>query len=595
MKTDSRKSDSRKSDTRFAKFLVVFNGLIPGAMLAWDAARRQLGVNGVNYALHTTGLLALIGLLLTLLITPLRKLTGWNALIAVRRALGLSAFFYAAVHFAIFFTFDRALSVRSTVHEILSRRYLLIGFAGLLLMVPLALTSTNGMVMRLGARRWKALHRLVYLVAIAGALHYTLLVKSDLRQPLAFAAVLALLLGFRAVRYALDRRKIRPAPAAVAARPVSTSAPSPKPAYWSGELRVARVFEETPDVRTIRMMNVDGGELPFSHQPGQYLNLALVIDGRRVNRSYTIASSPTRAHYCEVTVKRSAAGPGSRHLHEVVREGSHLKVSAPAGRFVFTGAESDRVVLIAGGVGITPLMSIVRYLTDRCWQGAIYLMVSVRKRTDLIFWEELAYLQRRFANLHVCATLSKEEAGTEWAGERGPISRDLIARFVPDLIGAPVYLCGPDGMMAAMRKLLSELGVPESVLKTEAFVSPSPASAPTASAGVAAVGEPAALGQAPELDASTGALDGEIASVRFARSERIFELPAGMTILETAEAAGVEIPFECRSGICGQCKTRLLDGRVTMESEDALSAAEKARGLILACQAHPQGRVTVDA
>ena len=584
------KSDTRKSDTRFAKFLVVFNGLIPGAMLAWDAARRQLGVNGVNYALHTTGLLALIGLLLTLLITPLRKLTGWNALIAVRRSLGLMAFFYACVHFTIFFIFDRALSVSSTVHEILSRRYLLIGFAGLLLMVPLAVTSTNGMVMRLGAKRWKGLHRLSYLVAIAGALHYYLLVKSDVRQPLVFASVLALLLGFRVVRYALDRRRIPPAagPLAAPAVPLSASpsatasaTSASKPAYWTGELRVARVFEETPDVRTIRLMQDGGGELPFTHKPGQYLNLALVIDGRRVNRSYSIASSPTRAHACEVTVKRSASGHGSRHLHEVVREGSRLKVSAPAGRFVFTGEGSDRVVLIAGGVGITPLMSIVRYLTDRCWQGAIYLVFLVRKRTDLIFWEELGYLQRRFANLHVCATLSKEEAGSDWTGARGTISKDLLTRFVPDLIGAPVYLCGPDGMMTAMRKLLGELGVPEAAVKTEAFVSPAVAEAP-------APGAAAAAGEAP-------ALDGEMASIRFARSERVFELPASMTVLETAEAAGVEIPFECRSGICGQCKTRLLDGRVTMESEDALSAAEKARGLILACQAHPQGRVTVDA
>ena len=138
-----RTSDTRKSDTRFAKLLVIFNALIPGAMLAWDAAHHQLGANGVNYALHTTGLLALICLLLTLLVTPMRKLTGWNALIAVRRSLGLYGSFYACLHFAIFFIFDRALSVSSTVHEILSRRYLLIGFAGLLLMVPLALTSTN--------------------------------------------------------------------------------------------------------------------------------------------------------------------------------------------------------------------------------------------------------------------------------------------------------------------------------------------------------------------------------------------------------------------------------------------------------------------
>jgi ferredoxin-NADP reductase/DMSO/TMAO reductase YedYZ heme-binding membrane subunit len=579
--------DTRKSNTRFAKFLVIFNALIPGAMLAWDAAHHQLGANGVNYALHTTGLLALICLLLTLLVTPLRKLTGWNALIALRRSLGLYGFFYACVHFAIFFIFDRALSVSSTVHEILSRRYLLIGSAGLLLMVPLALTSTNRMVMWLGAKRWKALHRLVYLVAIAGALHYYLLVKSDTRQPLAFAFVLLLLLGFRVVRYARDRGASRPLPVPAAARPAP---PPAKPPYWSGELRVARVFEETPDVRTIRLVHGEGGELPFSYRPGQYLNLALVIDGKRVGRSYTIASSPTRGHYCEITVKRSAAGHGSRHLHEVVREGSRLKLSAPAGRFVFTGEGTDRVVLIAGGVGITPLMSMIRYLTDRCWDGEIYLVLSVRNQADLIFREELGYLQRRFANLHVCATLTKEPAGTDWAGERGAIGADLLTRFVPRLKGAPVYLCGPDGMMTAMRALLRQLGVPEGAVKTEAFVSA--VATPDAASGPDIATAP---GETETADVPASSVDGEPAQVRFERSGRVFEMPAGMTILETAEAAGVEIPFECRSGICGQCKTRLLGGRVTMDSEDALSAAEKARGFILACQARPLGRVTVDA
>jgi ferredoxin-NADP reductase len=247
-------------------------------------------------------------------------------------------------------------------------------------------------------------------------------------------------------------------------------------------------------------------------------------------------------------------------------------------------------LLIAGGVGITPLMSMIRYLTDRCWDGQITLVLSVRNQADLIFREELGYLQRRFANLHVCATLTKEPTATDWAGERGAIGADLLTRFVPALTTAPVYLCGPDGMMTAMRALLRELGVPGDAVKTEAFVSTAatPDTAPVAD-----------IASAPGEASSSGtpgiSLDGEPAQVRFERSGRVFEMPASMTILETAEAAGVEIPFECRSGICGQCKTRLLGGRVTMDSEDALSAAEKTRGFILACQAHPLGRVTVDA
>ena len=334
---------SAKRDVAFAKNVIILNALVPGVILAWDAAHQQIGANGVNFALHTTGLLSFIFLLLMLLVTPLRLATGWNPIISFRRTLGLYAFFYACVHFLIFFTFDRAGSLRSTVHEILFRRYLQIGTTGLLLMVPLAVTSTNAMVMRLGAKRWKNLHRASYAwSAWPRPFTTTLLVKSDVRQPLAFAAVLTALLGFRVVRAGLERKKLRAKaalpPTIVLSTPAGHGAPKAKPRFWSGELRVARVFDETPDVRTFRLVPENGGELPFAHEAGQYLNLALTIDGKRIKRSYTIASSPTRSHYCEVTVKRSASGHASHHLHDQVRAGSRLAVSAPAGRFVFSGA-----------------------------------------------------------------------------------------------------------------------------------------------------------------------------------------------------------------------------------------------------------------
>jgi DMSO/TMAO reductase YedYZ heme-binding membrane subunit len=126
-----------------------------------------------------------------------RKVTGWNWLLVFRRTLGLYAFFYGCTHFLLFFGLDRGFSVGGTFSEMVKRKYLFVGITGLLLMVPLAVTSTNAMIKRLGGRRWRALHRLVYVVAIAGVLHYYMLVKADERQPLAFAAVLAVLLGFR--------------------------------------------------------------------------------------------------------------------------------------------------------------------------------------------------------------------------------------------------------------------------------------------------------------------------------------------------------------------------------------------------------------
>jgi glycine betaine catabolism B len=552
------------SDGTFHKVLVVVNGAVPFALMLVDAFRHRLGVNAVNASLHTTGMLGLVFLLLSLAVTPIRRLTGWSRVVGVRRALGLYAFFYLSAHLVIFYAFDRGYSLPSTVHEILTRRYLQIGTVGYAMLIPLAVTSTDAMVTRLGARRWKALHRLVYLAAALGSLHYYLLVKADVRQPLALAAVLALFLGYRVVQRGLDVRSARQRAAAGRAR---------RP--WSGELRVLRIVPETPDVKTFRLGAANGGRLPFVHLPGQYLNLVLTIDGERVGRSYSIASAPTQSEYCEITVKRVADGRASRYLHDVLVEGALVKVSAPAGRFVFTGEDSDAVVLVAGGVGITPLMAILRFLTDRRWKGHIYFIFAARTRGDVIFFEELRRLQGMFENAHVTVTLSGEDDPT-WTGARGRISSKLLSEAVPRLTELPIYLCGPDGMMQGVRALLAELHVPEPHVKTEVFVSPGATSGP----------------RAPRmLEVFAGA-----ATVEFRRSMQIIEMPGEQSLLEAAEDAGIEIPFECRSGICGQCKTRLLEGRVSMEVQDALNTADRSHGVILACQAHAaSASLVVDA
>jgi len=198
-------------DIRFAKFLVLVNGGVPLVLLGWDALNHNLGANPVNFAILTTGMLTLIFLMLTLLVTPIRKITGWNWLIFSRRTFGLYAFFYGCLHFLIFFglSLDHPFSITNALSEMFKRKYLFVGITALLLMVPLAVTSTNGMIKRLGGPRWRALHRLVYVVAILGVVHFYMQVKADVRLPLAFAVVLAILLGFRVVT--AKRRKIQPA------------------------------------------------------------------------------------------------------------------------------------------------------------------------------------------------------------------------------------------------------------------------------------------------------------------------------------------------------------------------------------------------
>ena len=185
------------SDLRFAKIVVFINSLVPLVLLLWDLYHKRVGPNPLEFATRTTGMLTLIFLSLTVAVTPLRKIFGINSLVKVRRMLGLFAFFYGALHLLTYVWFDRLFNLASVGQDVVRRPFILVGMTAFILMVPLAITSTNKMVKRLGGKRWARLHRLVYLAAIAGVVHFWMLVKSDIRLPLTFAFILLFLLGFR--------------------------------------------------------------------------------------------------------------------------------------------------------------------------------------------------------------------------------------------------------------------------------------------------------------------------------------------------------------------------------------------------------------
>jgi methionine sulfoxide reductase heme-binding subunit len=181
----------------FPKVVVFINALIPLALLLWDLYHKRVGPNPLEFATRTTGMLTLVFLSLTVAVTPLRKIFGINSLVKVRRMLGLFAFFYGALHLLTYVWFDRLFNLISVVQDVGKRPFILVGMLAFVLMVPLAITSTNKMVKRLGGKRWATLHRLVYLSAIAGVVHFWMLVKSDTRLPLTFGFILLFLLGYR--------------------------------------------------------------------------------------------------------------------------------------------------------------------------------------------------------------------------------------------------------------------------------------------------------------------------------------------------------------------------------------------------------------
>ncbi len=360
------------------------------------------------------------------------------------------------------------------------------------------------------------------------------------------------------------------APSVVGPTVTPVAPPTPLPSSWSGQLRVARIFQETPDVKTFRLAGPTEGAFPFTFEPGQFVTVSVPEGMKTIRRSYSIASSPCCHGWCDITVKHSPGGVVSGYLHERVKEGDLLGVAGPWGRFTFRGQEAASVVFIAGGVGITPLMSSIRYLTDQSWPGRIDLVYACSSSNNIIFREELQY-RRRHPNLHITMVLSKEDS-PDWTGPRGHITKELLKEVVPDLMSRRIHMCGPPAMMAAVQTELAALGVSTQQIHTELFISPET--------------------RAPEQAAPTPA---GVYTCSFVRSSKSAAARPGHSVLETAEENGVHIDYSCREGFCGVCKVKLLEGSVSMKVEDGLAPGDKGAGLVLACQAIPKSNVRIDA
>jgi ferredoxin-NADP reductase/Fe-S-cluster-containing hydrogenase component 2 len=340
---------------------------------------------------------------------------------------------------------------------------------------------------------------------------------------------------------------------------------------WLGKLVLAEKEDVTNNVKTFRFKSTNGAEVPFDYLPGQFLTLHIEPRGIPTKRSYTIASTPTWRDRVEITVKREEHGLVSRWLHDELEPGDEVDIEAPNGTFYFTGKEAESVLLIGGGVGITPMMSAARYLTETRWPGAVHLLLGFRTPTDFIFQDEIAAIKARNPNLRVTVTMSRPD-DEPWVGRKGQIDAALLSEAVPDIASHRAHICGPPPMMDDVKSALIGLGLPETQIRTEAF------------------------GTIKRDPTARGSAATEVAGrVFFQASEVSAPVLAGSTILDAADEAGIFIDNACRSGTCGSCRVKLSAGSVRMPVEDALTGQEKAEGYILACQAEIDGDVAVDA
>jgi ferredoxin-NADP reductase len=329
-------------------------------------------------------------------------------------------------------------------------------------------------------------------------------------------------------------------------------------------LQLIRKDRQTHDCVSLRFRVA--GTAALGAKPGQFLTFDWLLDGEKLARSYSIASSPTQTGFIEIAVKKQPDGRVSRYLNEQVSVGLTVEARGPFGQFCFDPQKHKSIVLFAGGSGITPMLSILPHIDDRCLDTNVVLFYSMRSEQDIIFESELELLDARLPNFERIIVPTRPDNG-----EARHLSRELIAWELDEINRHTFFLCGPEAFMDHVRGILLSLGVDPSRILQERF------------------GGKRLIAQTElETEAPAG-------TIEFVRSSRTCNFNAARTLLETAELNGVNIPYSCRQGQCGTCATRLLSGDVKMDSQDGLDADLKAQGYVLTCVARAQGDVRLDA
>lgn len=348
----------------------------------------------------------------------------------------------------------------------------------------------------------------------------------------------------------------------------------PWPSNERQTLTCCRVIDETRDVKSFEFRTGDG--LPVRFEPGQFLTVSANLNGQAVERCYTISSPPTRPWLLSITVKRVPGGIMSNWLHDNMKPGNPLLAYGPSGAFTPTGARAANSLYLSAGSGVTPLMSMTRASVDLGLDRDIAFVHSARTPADIIFRDELKRLARLSPRLRLFLICEGAGDETAWTGETGRLSLPLLAKWIPDFAGREVYTCGPAGYMSAVRALLREGGHDPARYHQESF---------DIGAGASA---------APPAAPVTEAASQQTYTVRLSRSGRSFTMNATETVLAAAKKAGVAVPSSCSQGVCGTCKTKLLEGSVDMQHNGGIRDREVVKGLRLLCCSRPTSDLVLE-
>ena len=327
-------------------------------------------------------------------------------------------------------------------------------------------------------------------------------------------------------------------------------------------LRVEEVIERTASTKTLRLIRSDGAIGPV--RAGQYVNLYVCIDGVRTSRPYSISSPPGRG-YLDLTVRRKEGGFVSPYLLDQVAAGTELESSGPAGQFYYEPLiDRQGLVLLAGGSGITPFMSLIAQQAERGWEVPITLLYGSRRPDDVIFADELLALAEQHAAFRYVLVISEPTGG--YAGEQGLITAELIKSHTGDAERRTYLVCGPGAMYRHCERELLKLGVRQHKIRRELYGPPDDVTAEP--------GWPA------------GAAADRVFTVRVSGYDA-FEAPAAEPLLASLERHGIGVRTLCRSGQCSYCRLRLCSGDVFYPAHTALRESDRTGGYIHPCQSYP--------
>jgi len=336
-------------------------------------------------------------------------------------------------------------------------------------------------------------------------------------------------------------------------------------------LRVADIVDETYDTRTFRLI-ADEKPILFSYQPGQFITFLLNINGEEVQRSYSMSSSPSRPHTLELTVKRVPNGLVSNWLCDTIKLGDKLKVKGPSGKFTCFNYPSNKIMFLAAGSGITPIISMARWIADTAADIDAKFIASFKTPSEIIFRRELELLSARHSSFRVALSITANWHSTEfWTGFTGRINQKMIEIVAPDFRERHIFMCGPEAFMEEMKTMLIKMDFPMVNLHSESFS-----------------GGRVASGVETHAD-SVGKYQ-----VKFAKSGVTIKTNGNKSILDLAEAHGIELDYSCRAGYCGDCKAK-VKGDVKMPENTEIEDGEKAEGFVYTCCGFPQSDIEVDA